>query len=437
MQSYIGKYKIISTLGKGGMGTVYHALDEAIEREVAIKIIHPHLINHEEKDDFLQRFINEAKTAVRCSHPNIVTILEYGEDQGAPYLVMEYIKGYSLHQYIKAQQPLLIKKTLNIIVQILKALQFAHEKGVIHRDIKPANILLLADNQIKLTDFGIARLATSSITQSGSILGSICYMPPEQALGNEVNQTADLFSVAVIFSQLLLQSVYTDSIEKIKLPLIKGLSNKIKVNFSENYPKQLAPILTKSLQSDPLKRYQTAKEFISALQAACNLKPTQKSQTTGGLVAEFEKKQQAKVKQSKDENIDFYQWDEKLSVGIPSIDRQHKTLISLINKLYIAMKEDTGKYQSQQILNKVVNYAKSHFIYEESLFKRCNYSNASEHIKNHQNITNDLNKLTAQSKATNFNLSDELMIFLKNWLNHHIFIEDMAYSALLIEKKMK
>ncbi|MDH5600035.1 MAG: bacteriohemerythrin [Gammaproteobacteria bacterium] len=128
----------------------------------------------------------------------------------------------------------------------------------------------------------------------------------------------------------------------------------------------------------------------------------------------------------------FYEWSDDLSVGVPSIDRQHKVLISLINELHIAMEQGRGASEAVHILKKLINYAKAHFIYEESLFKDINYMNEKEHIELHNKIKARLSELKEKSNEKNFGLSEELMIFLKNWLNHHILKEDMSYSALLV-----
>jgi len=282
--THLGKYKVLSVIGKGGMGLVYRGYDETIERDVAIKIVHPHLIGDEDREAFLQRFINEAKAAARCNHPNIVTILEYGEDQNTPYLVMEYVKGFSLHEYLTVHKKVPIKKTLNTVVQVLKALHFAHQQGIVHRDIKPANILLLPDNHVKITDFGIARLPYSELTQIGFVLGSPYYMSPEQAFAEQADHRADLFSVGVILAQLLTQSIYSN-VTTSKLEKIQGLPPKIRVDFSSAYPNALVPLLQKSLQAKPELRFQSAKEFIEALRDSCHRANTDMSHNMTSMTA--------------------------------------------------------------------------------------------------------------------------------------------------------
>lgn len=274
----IGKYEILSVLGKGGMGVVYRGFDPTIERPVALKIVHPHLILGEDGAEFSQRFIQEAKAIARCNHPNIVTILEYGEDQGVPYMVMEYIEGQSLHEYLNTTAVIPLKSTVRILLQVLKALSFAHEKGIVHRDVKPPNILLLPNEQVKLTDFGIARMPASNLTQIGTAIGTPYYMSPEQAQGDTADGRSDLFSVGVIFSELLAQSPVTAH-DSAVLPKIEGLPPKTRVNFTVNYPKALLPVIHKSLQPHPDHRFQSAQEFSKTLLEALKLSTTTQTKT--------------------------------------------------------------------------------------------------------------------------------------------------------------
>ncbi|MBT3724937.1 MAG: serine/threonine protein kinase, partial [Gammaproteobacteria bacterium] len=159
----IGKYSINRLLGEGAMGLVYEGMDLAIDRKVAIKTLHPHLITKRDGKEFLERFQREAKSAARCTHPNIVTILEYGEDDGLPFIAMEFINGLSLYDILQKNKKISLKNTLTIVSQILKAIHAAHKLGVIHRDIKTANIIQCKETKsIKLADFGIARFTENN-----------------------------------------------------------------------------------------------------------------------------------------------------------------------------------------------------------------------------------------------------------------------------------
>ncbi len=266
----IGKYRIKSLLGEGAMGLVYEGLDTAIDRKVAIKTLHTHLINKRDGKEFLERFQREAKSAARCTHQNIVTIHEYGEDQGQPFIAMEYIDGLSLYDILQQNQKISLKNTLSIVSQILKAIHAAHKLGVIHRDIKTANIIQCKDsNVIKLADFGIARFAeNNSMTLTGAIVGTPRYMAPEQMFGLKVDERADLFSVAMVFIELLTalpdKHVYASS----ALPVLQGLPQNNKINYSCHYPTALIPVLQKALACKATDRYQSAREFALAIHQA-------------------------------------------------------------------------------------------------------------------------------------------------------------------------
>ncbi|NNE63332.1 MAG: serine/threonine protein kinase, partial [Gammaproteobacteria bacterium] len=180
LPEFIGKYQIRSSLGEGAMGVVYEGYDPDIERRVAIKILHPHLINEKHGEEFLARFKREAKSAARCVHPNVVTVLEYGQDNDMPYIVMEFVEGFSLDQVIKRGRAITLQSTLSVISGLLKALEAAHKLDIVHRDIKAANVMILKDSRdIKLADFGIARIAESAeLTMTGAVVGTPKYMAP-------------------------------------------------------------------------------------------------------------------------------------------------------------------------------------------------------------------------------------------------------------------
>jgi len=200
----IGKYEIRRTIGRGGMGIVYEGFDPAIGRKVAIKTLRTETIDPEDLPEFLERFRREAQSAGRLSHPHIVTIHEYGEQDGMPYLVMEYINGRDLSADLKRGIRYSLDEVVRVMTQLLGALAHAHENGVVHRDIKPQNILLLDDGSLKVVDFGIARIEESeSFTKTGLSIGTPAYMSPEQVLGQHVTAKSDIFSVGTLFYQLL------------------------------------------------------------------------------------------------------------------------------------------------------------------------------------------------------------------------------------------
>ena len=199
----LGKYEIQSVLGKGAMGIVYAGYDPNIQRTVAIKTVRKDLIDKELTDQFLARFKNEARAAGRLHHPNIVGIYEYGEDDEIAFIAMEYVNGMGLREYLERKVNFELGQLVNIMGQLLQALEFAHGKGVVHRDIKPANLIMTASGELKVADFGIARIDTSELTLDGTVLGTPAYMSPEQCMGKPSDHRSDLFSAAVVFYELL------------------------------------------------------------------------------------------------------------------------------------------------------------------------------------------------------------------------------------------
>ena len=195
----IGKYEIVEELGRGGMGVVYKAYDPVMEREVAIKVVSDILMA---KPGMKDRFLREARTAGKLSHENITIVHDVGEDEGRPFIVMEYLRGEDLGHLIESKRPLSLEEKLRYAIQICRGLAFLHAQGFIHRDIKPANIRVVS-GKVKIMDFGIARTAASELTKSGAIIGTPFYMSPEQVRGQKVDHRSDMFSFGVLFYELL------------------------------------------------------------------------------------------------------------------------------------------------------------------------------------------------------------------------------------------
>lgn len=185
------------------MGVIYQAHDPVIDREVAIKLIRTDLLSSEEQADYLERFQHEARAAGRCAHPNIVAIYDFAVFEGNPFLAMEYIDGRNLSQVLAQSGRFTPAAAIAAIGQVLDALACAHALGIVHRDVKPANILLLADGRVKVTDFGISRLESSVLTQTGSVIGTPSYMSPEQCRGEDVDARSDIFSTGIVLYELL------------------------------------------------------------------------------------------------------------------------------------------------------------------------------------------------------------------------------------------
>ena len=262
MPENIGKYSIKRELGRGAMGVVYEAFDEQIERTVAVKVLLQHLLEGESGEDYKVRFLQEAKAAARCLHPNIVTVFDFGDDY-APYIVMELVAGVELKSLLKNHDPFSISMAINVTRQVLSALSHAHKQGVIHRDIKPANIILLADSSVKVSDFGVARLDTSDLTGVGFMLGTPNYMSPEGLQGLPVTANSDLYSSGVLFYELLtgLRPARELSLEENLKSLGDAFSESPELGHA------LTLILRNALQADPKQRYPNADEFIQSLDA--------------------------------------------------------------------------------------------------------------------------------------------------------------------------
>lgn len=266
----LGKYEIIEELGVGAMGKVYKARDPAIGRLVAIKTINISLaFSDRDRKEFMERFRREARTAGSLSHSNIITIYEIGEDEdtGLSFLAMEYASGSDLKDIIGSPSKIPTARAVEIIKQLAGALDYAHKNGIIHRDVKPANIIIGSDGSLKITDFGIARIPSSELTETGKFLGTPYYMSPEQIDGKDVDSRSDLFSLGVIFYQLLTKKMPFEG--EMVTAVTHAIVHKIPIPPSEHdssIPRRLDRIVMKLLSKDPGKRYQRGKELVEDLE---------------------------------------------------------------------------------------------------------------------------------------------------------------------------
>jgi len=262
----IGRYEILEELGQGAMGTVYRARDPLIERTVAIKTVSISLLQ-QEGADAESRFLREAQSAGRLSHPNIVTIYDVGEADGLAYIAMEYLTGMTLRDVID-KGPIPLELALDTAVQMAEALAFAHEHGVIHRDIKPANVVVTGQRgHVKLTDFGIAHLVNSNHTKTGQMLGSPRYMSPEQAMGREIDGRSDIFSLgAVLYEMLTGRYAFDgDSLPSIVYRVISELPVAAEL-IRPQLPAELLGLLARMLNKNPEAR-PDARSLVDALHA--------------------------------------------------------------------------------------------------------------------------------------------------------------------------
>ena len=270
MDKYIGKrldgrYEIHELIGVGGMANVYHCYDTIDAREVAIKILKDEYLDNE---DFIRRFKNESKAIAVLNHPNIVRVYDVSFGDMIQYIVMEYIDGITLKEYIDMQGVLDWKETVHLTTQILKALQHAHENGIVHRDIKPHNIMLLQDGTIKVTDFGIARFSSNATrTMTEQAIGSVHYIAPEQARGESTDGKTDIYSVGVMMYEMLTGALPFDGDSAVTVALMQLQAKpKRPREINPDIPEGLEEITMKAMQKNPDDRYLSAVEMLSDIE---------------------------------------------------------------------------------------------------------------------------------------------------------------------------
>jgi len=278
----LGKYAVSEVLGKGAMGVVYKGFDPHIRRTVALKTIRKELIDDGEAATLLARFRNEAQAAGRLSHPGIVAVYEWGEAGELAFLAMEYVEGNSLREYFNRGTHFGGPDVVSVMAQLLDALHYAHEQGVWHRDIKPANIIIMKNGKLKVADFGIARIDTSNLTQTGAVMGTPGYMAPEQYTGLPVDWRADVFSAGVVMYQLLTGShPFIGNPEMIAYKICHEQPALPSEAASGRCTSEFDAVTMKALAKKPEERYQNAHAFREALLEACSapLSPTLSEQT--------------------------------------------------------------------------------------------------------------------------------------------------------------
>ncbi|MBR5310804.1 MAG: Stk1 family PASTA domain-containing Ser/Thr kinase [Oscillospiraceae bacterium] len=266
MDRYIGKkldgrYEIKEIIGVGGMANVYKAYDSIDDRAVAVKILRD---EHMENDELLRRFRNESRAIAVLSHPNIVKVYDVSFNEDIQYIVMEHIDGITLKEYIEQQKTLRWKEAVHFTVQILRALQHAHDKGIVHRDIKPQNIMLLEDGTIKVADFGIARFARASQhTVTDKAIGSVHYISPEQAKGEITDEKSDIYSIGVMLYEMTTGTLPFDADSPVSVALkqIQSQPKRPRV-INPDIPEGLEDITIRAMQKDPARRYQSAAEML-------------------------------------------------------------------------------------------------------------------------------------------------------------------------------
>jgi eukaryotic-like serine/threonine-protein kinase len=265
----LGRYKVLKELGRGSMGVVYLGKDPTIQRFVAIKTMRLDEIDDAEKLQGIKtRFFQEAESTGRLSHPNIVTIFDAGEQQGLGYIAIELLQGTTLKHWSRKPNLLPIERVISIVATVADAMDYAHQQGVVHRDIKPANIMLINDEVVKIMDFGIAKMATSSKTQTNIVMGTPTYMSPEQIAGKKVDGRSDIFSLAVVMFELLAgrPPFIADNVSALLFAIAQTPHPNLAV-IRPDVPPPLKDALDRALQKDPVQRYRRAGEFALELRS--------------------------------------------------------------------------------------------------------------------------------------------------------------------------
>ncbi|MDQ3956393.1 MAG: protein kinase [Actinomycetota bacterium] len=260
------RYRIVDKIDAGGMGTVYEALDERLGRPVAIKLMREELVAEAQ---FVERFRREARSAAMLSHPNIAAIFDYGEDRDAQYIVMELLEGRDLSRVIAERQRVDMHLAVSVARQTLEALQHAHEKGVVHRDVKPANIVMVGEDRVKVTDFGIAQaVGATRLTATGALLGSAHYVAPERVRGDSSTAASDIYSVGIVLYEMLVgeppfagESMY----EVLQGPLRGRVP--VPSRAVPGLPTELDEVVSRATEPDPQHRYSSAHDMAQAIAA--------------------------------------------------------------------------------------------------------------------------------------------------------------------------
>ena len=258
------RYKIIKTIGEGGMANVYLAYDTILQREVAVKILRGDLA---EDEKFVRRFQREANSASSLKHPNIVEVYDVGEDDGKYFIVMEYINGKTLKSLIKKRGALTLEEVIDIMLQLTSAVSCAHDSYIIHRDIKPQNVMILEDGRVKITDFGIAMaLNNNELTQTNSVMGSVHYLPPEQANGSGSTIKSDIYSLGILMFELLTGRIPFKGDNAVEIA-IKQMREPIPsvCSIDPSIPQIVENIILRACAKNPKNRYDNAREMYEDL----------------------------------------------------------------------------------------------------------------------------------------------------------------------------
>ena len=282
-----GRYRLEAKLGSGGMSTVYLARDETLDRPVAVKVMHREM---SEQEDQLQRFRQEARAVAKLTHPNVVSVIDAGEDGGHPYIVFEYVKGETLKQRISRVGALDTQEAIAYAIEVARGLGVAHGRNMVHRDIKPQNVLIDEEGRAKLTDFGISRqLEQDGVTATGRVLGTTDYVAPEQAMGKEVDPRSDLYSLGVVLYEMLIGQVPFHADSQVGVAM-KHVNEELP-DVQRRRPEAsaaVALVVERATAKNPSERYQTVAEMIDDLETALEVEAARAGSTTGEATSVLE-----------------------------------------------------------------------------------------------------------------------------------------------------
>src|ERR1700761_1396960 len=275
-----GRYRLEAKLGSGGMSTVYLAKDETLDRPVAVKLMHREM---SEQPDQLERFRQEARSVAKISHPNVVSVIDAGEDGGYPYIVFEYVEGETLKARINRVGALDVQESLAYAIEVARGLTVAHARNMVHRDIKPQNVLIDAEGRAKLTDFGISRqLEKEGMTATGRVLGTTDYVAPEQAMGRGADQRSDIYSLGVVLFEMLTGRVPFSADSQVGVAM-KHVNEELP-DVQADRPELSAAtalVVERATAKDPTKRYADIGEMIDDLSTALEVEAARAGSTTG------------------------------------------------------------------------------------------------------------------------------------------------------------
>jgi eukaryotic-like serine/threonine-protein kinase len=282
-----GRYRLEAKLGSGGMSTVYLARDETLDRPVAVKVMHREM---SEQEDQLQRFRQEARAVAKLTHPNVVSVIDAGEDGGYPYIVFEYVKGETLKQRISRVGALDTQEAIAYAIEVARGLGVAHARNMVHRDIKPQNVLIDEEGRAKLTDFGISRqLEQDGVTATGRVLGTTDYVAPEQAMGKAVDPRSDIYSLGVVLYEMLVGQVPFHADSQVGVAM-KHVNEELP-DVQRRRPEAsaaVALVVERATAKDPTERYQTIGEMIDDLETALEVEAARAGSTTGEATSVLE-----------------------------------------------------------------------------------------------------------------------------------------------------